>query len=198
MNTPIWVVVMGYATKVVLVVLVLLSVWSVYVILDRRSVFKILQMSDADWDRMQVAISSSSGVALKSSPKEFQDFTNLLTPTGDKKSTQSVEEHFRALSIQKRIVWSRGLPILATLGSNAPFIGLFGTVLGIIQSFGTLASDQSSMNQVILSLAEALIATAIGLFVAIPALIAYNYFQNQLKTIFQRLESLKSFYLARS
>ena len=69
---------------------------------------------------------------------------------------------------------------MATLGSNAPFIGLFGTVLGIIQAFAVLASTNAGTHAVMSGISEALVATAIGLFVAIPAVIAYNIFSKKL------------------
>ena len=72
---------------------------------------------------------------------------------------------------------------MATLGSNAPFIGLFGTVLGIIEAFFALSADQMGSERVMSAISEALIATAAGLFVAIPALIAFNSFSNRLRMI---------------
>jgi biopolymer transport protein ExbB len=72
--------------------------------------------------------------------------------------------------------------VLATLGANAPFVGLFGTVLGIIQAFGELAqSSQQASTAVMASLAEALVATAVGLFVAIPAVVAFNAFSQRIR-----------------
>lgn len=74
------------------------------------------------------------------------------------------------------------LIVLGTLGNNVPFIGLFGTVLGIIKAFDELKGDDAgSESAVINELAEALVATAVGLLVAIPAVIAYNYFQRRIK-----------------
>ncbi len=76
----------------------------------------------------------------------------------------------------------KNLIVLGTLGNNVPFIGLFGTVLGIIKAFEELGVNASdSETQVMTDLAEALVATAVGLLVAIPAVIAYNYFQRRLK-----------------
>jgi biopolymer transport protein ExbB/TolQ len=76
----------------------------------------------------------------------------------------------------------KGLGILATLGAISPFIGLFGTVIGIIKSFEALAaSETSGYLNVMSGIAEALIATAAGLIVAIPAVMFYNYFSKRLK-----------------
>lgn len=71
----------------------------------------------------------------------------------------------------------KGLPVLGTIGSTAPFIGLFGTVLGVMRAFRDLAgASNAGPGVVAVGISEALVATAAGLFVAIPAIIAYNYF----------------------
>ena len=76
----------------------------------------------------------------------------------------------------------RGLPVLAMASSSAPFIGLFGTVLGIIQSFRSIGmTGVTSLAVVAPGISEALVATAAGLFTAIPALVAYNLFRNQIR-----------------
>jgi biopolymer transport protein ExbB len=78
----------------------------------------------------------------------------------------------------------RGLIVLGTLGNNVPFLGLFGTVLGIIKAFDLLTLNTPNGEQLIMGeLAEALVATALGLLVAIPAVVAYNFFQRRLKVI---------------
>ena len=78
----------------------------------------------------------------------------------------------------------RGLNLLGTIGNNAPFLGLFGTVLGVIEAFHhlTLGSDQA-MGMVMNGIAEALVATAVGIFVALPAVVAYNVFTKQVSLI---------------
>jgi len=86
--------------------------------------------------------------------------------------------HAALVTEQQRL--ERRLSILGTLGNNAPFIGLFGTVLGIIRAFHDLSLDVKGGASVVMTgISEALIATAAGLFVAIPAVIAYNYFQRR-------------------
>lgn len=87
----------------------------------------------------------------------------------------------------------RGLGFLGTLGNNAPFVGLFGTVIGIILAFEELSragASASATTGVMASIAEALVATAIGLFVAIPAVAAYNWFQRQIRAIGANAEAL--------
>ncbi|HVY41001.1 MAG TPA: MotA/TolQ/ExbB proton channel family protein [Polyangia bacterium] len=86
---------------------------------------------------------------------------------------------------RERLRLERRLPFLATLGSNAPFVGLFGTVLGIIKAFHDLAATQGTAgagaSTVMAGISEALVATAIGLLVAIPAVVAFNYFSRRVR-----------------
>ena len=89
------------------------------------------------------------------------------------------------------------LPVLATIASNAPFIGLLGTVLGIMKAFNDLALAADAGQQTVMAgISVALVATAAGLFVAIPAGIFYNYFTRKVKTIFVSLESVKELGMA--
>lgn len=94
----------------------------------------------------------------------------------------SVEEHVAATVESERLRYERGLAFLGTLGSNAPFIGLFGTVLGIIRAFHDLAANTAQGAQAVMAgIAEALVATAVGLLVALPAVAAYNTFSRQVE-----------------
>jgi biopolymer transport protein ExbB len=86
-----------------------------------------------------------------------------------------------------RVHLERNLTFLASVGSNAPFIGLFGTVLGIIRAFADLAGNLDGGADVVMAgISEALVATAVGIFVAVPAVVAYNAFQRQV----DKLEAL--------
>jgi biopolymer transport protein ExbB len=92
----------------------------------------------------------------------------------------------------------RGLIIIGTVASNAPFIGLFGTVLGIIKAFNDLAkSTEESAGAVMAGISEALVATAVGLMVAIPAVILYNFFSRRIRESTGRMESIGSLVLSR-
>ncbi|MBI4859701.1 MAG: MotA/TolQ/ExbB proton channel family protein [Candidatus Riflebacteria bacterium] len=96
---------------------------------------------------------------------------------------EAVAEAMHSAKARARLVMERNLAILGTLGSNAPFIGLFGTVIGIIKAFHDLATSSAKGPAVVMgSLSEALVATAVGLLVAIPAVLAYNYFQRQVRS----------------
>lgn len=90
----------------------------------------------------------------------------------------------------------RGLPLLASIGSVSPYIGLFGTVWGIMNAFTGLSSlENVSLAVVAPGIAEALVATAIGLFAAIPATAAYNYFANRIERISNRFDSFSEEFL---
>jgi biopolymer transport protein ExbB/TolQ len=101
----------------------------------------------------------------------------LVGPSGKKERERATE---RALERQVADLEER-LPSLGTIGSTAPFIGLFGTVLGVMRAFRDLAGASSAGPGVVaIGISEALVATAAGLFVAIPAIIAYNYFTTRI------------------
>jgi biopolymer transport protein TolQ len=119
------------------------------------------------------------------------EMSRLARLDGKSAPTDLDEGHVRVLA--RQIGWTgsreglrleRGLPFLATTGSAAPFIGLFGTVIGIINAFqGISRAGSASLAVVAPGIAEALIATAVGLFAAIPATIFYNYFVGELRGI---------------
>jgi biopolymer transport protein ExbB/TolQ len=102
-----------------------------------------------------------------------------------------VSEAMAGAKTRGRLVLRRNLSFLGTLGSNAPFIGLFGTVLGVIKAFHDLAAKKGQGPEAVMgSLSEALIATAVGLLVAIPAVVAFNYFQGRVRTRVAQAEAL--------
>jgi biopolymer transport protein ExbB len=90
---------------------------------------------------------------------------------------------------RERLRLERGLAFLATLGSNGPFIGLFGTVLGIIKAFHDLAGSQVGGASTVMSgISEALVTTAVGLLVAIPAVVAFNYFRRRVCVLMAQVD----------
>ena len=103
---------------------------------------------------------------------------------------EAIQEMTSSFLIGERQHLDRGLVVLGTLGNNAPFIGLFGTVIGIIVAFQDLAMDTSSgASAVMAGISEALVATAVGLLVAIPAVIAFNGFNRVVKRRIANSES---------
>ena len=105
-----------------------------------------------------------------------------------------------ALALEK-LRLERGLTFLGTLGNNAPFIGLLGTVIGVIEAFEVLGATDAlrasgSSSAIMTGISEALVATALGLFVAIPAVVAFNYFQRRIESIVATTEALSKVLLA--
>lgn len=107
-----------------------------------------------------------------------------------------LEEIFTSFASIERPALERYLGFLATVGSNAPFIGLLGTVFGVMDAFRGLAQSQGDATAVMMGISKALVATAVGLMVAIPAVIAYNHFQKQVKGVLLNLNSVKDLCLA--
>lgn len=99
----------------------------------------------------------------------------------------------------ERLRLERLLLVIGTVASNAPFLGLFGTVLGIIKAFHDLAAlaTKETASVVMAGISEALVSTAVGLMVAIPAVVLYNFFQRRIKDIIGRTESLAQLVLSR-
>src|SRR5207302_6240787 len=100
----------------------------------------------------------------------------------------------------ERIRLERGLTFLGTLGNNAPFVGLLGTVIGVIEAFEALGTDGAAAtagtSSIMAGIAEALVATAIGLFVAIPAVAAFNFFMRRIQSIVANSDALSNVLLA--
>lgn len=110
---------------------------------------------------------------------------------GYEKGPESVEDLIAGAMTRGKVEYERRLSILATLASNAPYIGLFGTVLGIVRSFKEMSKDLANASAgVMAGIAEALVATAVGLLVAIPAVVAYNVFKGMVKDSVTNTEAL--------
>jgi biopolymer transport protein TolQ len=110
--------------------------------------------------------------------------------------SEGLSEIVNSFALIEKPKLERSLNFLATVGSNAPFIGLLGTVFGIMKAFNDLGVSQGDAASVMVGIAEALVATAVGLFVAIPAVVAYNTFQKQVKGIMANLETVRELSLA--
>lgn len=107
------------------------------------------------------------------------------------KGLGAVEEHVAAATNVEKARLERNLAFLGTVGSNAPFIGLFGTVLGIIKAFHDLSlGSQEGASAVMAGVSEALVATAVGLMVAIPAVVAFNVFKRKVTARMARADTL--------
>jgi biopolymer transport protein ExbB/biopolymer transport protein TolQ len=191
---------MNWLAKGVVVVLALMSIWSLTIAIERL------------W-RFQNAKKQSLEVAMKVTPLLKQHkLDDAVTLTADKKyrhshlarvlrsgltefqyeSTQSLPDDFDIVASGQRAIereslmttaeMKKGLGNLATISTTAPFVGLFGTVAGIIHAFqGMALTGSGGLGAVSAGIAEALVTTAFGLFVAIPAVWLYNYFLNKVE-----------------
>ena len=123
----------------------------------------------------------------------FLDYKRLKNENIDSETIMSsVQRNMRAALGKEQTLLEKHLPFLATVASVSPYIGLFGTVWGIMNSFRGLAgSSQATLSAVAPGISEALIATAIGLFAAIPALIAYNKFISESDSLVSNMEGFK-------
>ncbi|HEY4059710.1 MAG TPA: MotA/TolQ/ExbB proton channel family protein, partial [Kofleriaceae bacterium] len=109
----------------------------------------------------------------------------------------SVEEHKAAAIEHERLRYEKRIAFLGTLGNNAPFIGLFGTVLGIIRAFSDLAAGGGQGTTAVMAgIAESLVATGVGLLVALPAVASYNAFIRRIETTTSATEALSHQILA--
>ncbi|HYD42724.1 MAG TPA: MotA/TolQ/ExbB proton channel family protein [Anaeromyxobacter sp.] len=104
----------------------------------------------------------------------------------------AVQEAVACAIAEARPAYERGLSFLGTLGNNAPFLGLFGTVIGIIRAFSDLSvgTRRADVSVVMAGISEALVATAVGIFVAIPAVVGFNAYMRRLKTLTVRGEAV--------
>lgn len=197
----------GVLEKLVLFLLIVLSVWSVSIMIaaqKRFKTYKLLKSEDIEAFKVQI-LSGNSEITedLKTrllNSLAYEAWLVLLknsTQKSQAKITQN-EKLIKSWILAKREGLDQSLSVLATLGANAPFIGLFGTVLGIIRSFAALSENQSAASSVMSGISQALIATAAGLFVAIPAVIAFNYFQAQIKKHLIQVEQIKEAYLSQN
>ncbi len=185
----------------VLYLLIALSVLSVMILVERVIV---LRASRSDLERLQGLLSRF--VARGDVPEALEALAAVrgveasVLRQGLERAAAgaaSVEEVIAGLIGLERGRLERGVAFLGTVGSNAPFIGLFGTVLGVMKAFDDLARNTGGGAEVVMaSISEALLATAVGLMVAIPAVMAYNYLQRRIKRRMSRLTALSHLMMA--
>jgi biopolymer transport protein ExbB/TolQ len=195
-----WIQLMGLGARIVMFILLLLSIWSVAIMIDRRQVFK-RELGTSRMQEVKKIIGSKNWDLLKSWAESNPSFVAgaILSALGtESKDGEVIDRAVQSYFIEQKIKLEKGLNLLATLAANAAFIGLLGTVMGIIQSFGILSSQQgSAMNAVMFGLAEALVTTAIGIFVAVPAAIGYNLFSQRLKNAQLEASAIRDLYVSK-
>ncbi|MGZ3768816.1 MAG: MotA/TolQ/ExbB proton channel family protein [Bdellovibrio sp.] len=190
------------ADQVVLWMLVALSVVSIGMILERYfALKKISAESQRIRARIKMALQSNSIEDVEDLAKDPNSLEGRAAGYALKHMRESgsrgLEEIFNTFALIERPELEKFLGFLATVGSNAPYVGLFGTVLGIMKAFNDLATAPEAGQQTVMAgISMALVATAAGLFVAIPAVAFYNYYSKQVRSIFHNLESVKELCLA--
>jgi biopolymer transport protein ExbB/biopolymer transport protein TolQ len=188
---------MGLLAKLVVVTLFVMSAWSIGVMIDR-----VIAYSGARGQSRQFAPAVAGALregkldeAIKIADRYPKSHLAKVVVAGlqefrahqmsSDRSGEEIEASKRALERAEAIVHAelkRGISSLATIGSTGPFVGLFGTVVGIINAFKGISSEKSTgLGAVAGGISEALVTTAVGLFVAIPAVWMYNYFSGRIE-----------------
>jgi biopolymer transport protein TolQ len=188
---------------VVLYLLIALSVASLAIAIERlvyygRRRVDASQLGRALADRVRAKDLVGARLLLDASPSVEAAVLREALGWLDR-GTDSVHEVIEAALRERKKEYERGLLYLGTLGNNAPFVGLFGTVLGIVNAFRELSAatgNNGQMGNVMGGIAEALVATAIGILVAIPAVVAYNWFSKKSGEIEDNVATLTNYLFA--
>ena len=183
---------MGIPAKAVVIMLFVMSAWSIGVMIDRYLAYTAARKQSRTFaplvagalregkmdEAVRIAERHKKSHLAKVVTAGLQEFQ--AHQSGAEISGEEIESSKRALDRASAIVHAelkRGLSGLATIGATAPFVGLFGTVVGIINAFKGIAAEKATgLAAVAGGISEALVATALGLFVAVPAVWAFNYF----------------------
>jgi biopolymer transport protein ExbB len=201
--------------------LIVLSVLSVALMLERAVLYRKMEddldkLAEDVRDLLRAQDIEGAKTRLSRSPSPAA-MVALAGLNDSDRGAESAEEAMAGATARVRMVLERNLAFLATVGNNAPFVGLFGTVIGIIQAFDALKAQQAAAataaaaggpaaaqaaagmdaaGRVMGTIAEALVATAIGLLVAIPAVAAFNYFSRKVKSILSSGDTITHVVLA--
>ena len=199
---------MGFAARAVVIIMFLMSAWSIGVMIDRYMAFNSARKQSRQYapavagalreGKLEEAVKVSErykkshlAKVVVAGLQEFQAHEMSSEIPGE-----TIESSKRALQRAQAITHAelnRGLSGLATIGSTAPFVGLFGTVVGIINAFEGISSEKSTgLGAVAGGISEALVATAIGLFVAIPAVWMFNYFNTKVEAFDVEMDNSSS------
>jgi len=189
---------MGWMAKAVVIILFIMSAWSIGVMIDRLLAFNAARKQSRQFapavagalregkldEAIKIADRYKKSHLAKVVVAGLQEFHAHQVST--EIPGEVIDASRRALERAEAIVHAelkRGVSGLATIGSTAPFVGLFGTVVGIINAFKGISTEKSTgLGAVAGGISEALVATAIGLFVAIPAVMVFNYFTNKIES----------------
>ena len=195
----------GWVARVVLLLLLIFSVVSWAVIFQKLGSFSRAKHETTQFlslFRASRGLADPRALAAMGSPlatiygagyRELQSQLTAGNPHGKLKSLQAVTVEMQLAAAQEVRRLERWMPWMATTGSVTPFIGLFGTVWGVMDAFSGLGQvGAASLRVVAPGIAEALITTAAGLFTAIPAVIAYNHFLHNIKQLGQQMDAFST------
>ncbi len=191
--------------KIVILLLIAASIYSWAIIFEKIKLFKKINISSEEFEE-KFWKSKSAESFYNNLPSNIKDPLSLVFKESMQamlkiKSKSNLNEKMSSMlevNIEKQMVKiEKRYTFLATVGSTAPFIGLFGTVWGIMNSFQSIAvSRNTSLAIVAPGIAEALFATALGLLAAIPAVVAYNKFNSDSKKYLQKLENFSKRFIS--
>ena len=199
---------MGLLAQAVVVVLLIMSVWSISVMIERFLTYRAARIQSIAFapavsealksgnigeaiDLAEQHEKSHLAKVLVAGLQEFQAHENSdMIPGETIDASNRALQRATAILIQE---FKRGLGGLATVGATAPFVGLFGTTVGIINAFqGMTAGESTGLAAVAGGISEALVATAMGLFVAVPAVWMYNYFTTKIDSFVVEMDNSSS------
>lgn len=199
---------MGYLAKAVVVILFIMSGWSIGVMIDRWMAFSAARKQSRSFapavagalregkieEAIKVAERNKKSHLAKVVTAGLQEFK--AHSDGAELPGETIEASRRALERAEAIVHAelkRGLGGLATIGATAPFVGLFGTVVGILNAFREIQTQKATgLGAVAGGISEALVTTAVGLFVAIPAVMMYNYLTGRVEAFDVEMDNSSS------
>ena len=191
--------------KSVIILLIAASIYSWAIIIEKFKMFKKINQSTVEFEEKFWKSKSAESFYNNLPANKDDPMSNVFRKTMQvvlkSRSRSNLNEKLTSLlesNIESEVNFlEKNFSFLATVGSTAPFIGLFGTVWGIMNSFQSIAvSRNTSLAIVAPGIAEALFATALGLLAAIPAVVAYNKFNNDSKKYSQRLENFAKRFLS--
>ena len=183
--------------QLILWILIGLSIVSIAFILERYIVLStVSNQSKKVREKIKAALTSQNFEVVEEIGKDLSSIEGRAMNYGLKHVKESgskgLEELFNSILLIEKADLEKYLNFMATLGSNAPYIGLLGTVMGIMKAFHDLSvSTDAGQQTVMAGISAALVATAAGLFVAIPAVLAYNFYSKKTKGILQNLDIVK-------
>ena len=194
-----------FIVKSVIVILVLASIFSWALIIDKYRTFKKINLSTDAFEEKFWKAKSAESFYNNLSPNSDDPLTNIfrsgmneLLKTKSRSSNRERVTRILEISTEQEMqLIEKYFTFLATVGSTAPFIGLFGTVWGIMNSFQSIAiSRNTSLAIVAPGIAEALFATALGLLAAIPAVVSFNKFNSDSKKYLRKIENFSKRFLS--